>query len=207
MFFRDKSPQQIQERLAQLATDLAQTKAAIREAEGRAAQALAEGSADGADFGALANLKAQEAAMQGARVILETELVTAGRRERLASAKSKRDLAQQKRSEAAGLAIKCAKLLEKLGEIEGVVYDGSILCAQRGGSWMRDLRIGERIPDTLRSPLEAGAPDFSRGWYEVPRSRLLIDQAIVLEDQAEEIQTDEGLAVEPSAEPEPASRG
>lgn len=202
MFFSTKSSADISARLAQLATDSEQVRLAIRAAETAAAQALAEGSATGADFGALAGLKAKEAAMQGARVILEAELVTAGRRERLADAKAKRELATTKRAEAAGIAGKLIKLLKQLAEIEGVEYDTTILCAQRIGTWIRDcVFIDQRIPDSLRSPFEAGAPDPSTGpiWYAVPRSRALINEALKLEDEAETIELAEGVEVHAEA--------
>lgn len=202
MFFSTKSSRDISERQSQLQTELEQTRNTIREVETRAAQALAEGASTGADFGAVASLKAKEEATRSALAILQAEKTAAEKRERIADAKAKRELAQQKRTEAASIAGKLIKLLEKLSEIEGVEYDTTILCAQRIGTWIRDrVFIDQRIPDSLRSPFEAGGPDPASGpvWYAVPRSRALINEALKLEDEAETIERAEGLEVHAEA--------
>jgi hypothetical protein len=194
MFFRDKSSKEISERSVQLAAQLEQVRGAIRTSETMAAEAVAQGV--DADFAAVGTLKVKAAAMESAGAILQSEKAAAEKRERLADAKAKRELGQSKRAEAAAVAGRCTKLLEKLGELEGVEYDATILSAQRGGSWMRDLTISERIPEHLRSPLEAGAPDFSRGWYAKTRERILIDEACELEDAADVVDAAEGAEVQ-----------
>ncbi len=207
MFFSTKSAAEIGARLAQLQADLEQTKGAIRAAEIAAAEAVAQG-AD-ADFATIGTLKVKAAAMQSAQAILEAEKMAAERRERIHGAKLKRELAQQRRAEAASIAVKRDKLLAQLGTLEGVVFDGSILSAQRVGPWMRNLVVNSRIPDDLRAPGEM-YPDLgvNPGRYAVPRSRVLLDEAFALEDEAAAIDASEGVAeVEPTAEPEPVGRG
>jgi hypothetical protein len=180
MFFRNKSSEQIKERLAQVAGELEQTKSAIRAAGIRVAQAVAEGTATDSDFGVIASLKAKEAATQNALTVLQAEKSHAERRERLAVASDRRREAERLRSEAADLESKTLKVLEKLSALQEVTFDLSIIGAQRDGLWL-NVWNGS-IPERLLSPSEA-RPDIG-GHFVTPKSRRLIDEALKLEDDA-----------------------
>jgi hypothetical protein len=99
-----------------------------------------------------------------------------------------RERAAALRREAAAVQEQTAPLLEKLSEIEGIVYDRSILLAQRRGGWEKGIGMYvDRLPLVDCAPNEVWS-DPATGGYEAPRSRRLLDEAGELEAKAAELE-------------------
>jgi len=97
-----------------------------------------------------------------------------------------REQAQTKRREREKIISKTRGLLDQLSQLEGVKFDRGILHAQCTGGWMEhasvlgpEYRVDDRGPDETYRDIGCG--------YALPQSRVLLDQAIGLEAEADQL--------------------
>ena len=106
-------------------------------------------------------------------------------------ARKLRERAQQLREEAATLLEKARPLLAKLGEMFNVDFGPEILFANIQGAWAPNV-LAASIPPGFRSwpSSECGGPDpaVNHAPFATPKHRVLWDQALELDRQAQQIE-------------------
>jgi len=106
-------------------------------------------------------------------------------------ARKLRERAQQLREEAAALLEKARPLLAKLGEMFNVDFGPEILFANIQGVWAPNV-LAASIPPGFRSwpSSECGGPDpaVNQAPFAMPKHRVLWDQALELDRQAQQIE-------------------
>src|ERR1043166_3557853 len=165
---------------------------AAKEREEQAAGALLAQAGEGAVADATdAFIRAEKelAALDRGINAVRTQRIAAITIEYAAQASACRREATEKRRQREKIIAKVEPLLDQLSKAEGVVFDRSILLHQRTGPWLKNLTCQLPASHEMEDRgIGEVYPDIAGCTYLVPASRRLLDESIVLELRAEEIE-------------------
>jgi hypothetical protein len=199
----DTALDEIDRRKSQLSIALAQTGAKLADAEASLGDAVLTG--DENAVREVADLRLRVDGLNAALATLEKRRVAAALDQRRATADDLRRKAAEKRAELELLNGKTARLLAKLGELEGIEYGHHVLCAQRTpGGWQPQVTAGVSEMDYC-DPTEVLHMGIAYpGPYQRTRSRKLLQEAVRLEHQAQVIEDQLRPLPEPQNGSDPA---